>query len=261
MFGWFRSKASCPVEPQDREWIEWRMAWLADTFGWDRMRSVRVILPTPEFFPDAYFGTEVDARVMLSRVCDYMGLPLESVKLSFYKDRNPDYEGQWQQGTSGLYHEEQGKFWISVEVSNLDDPLGLVGTLAHELAHVHLLGHKRISADVEDHEPLTDLLTVFLGLGVFTANSVIHEDYWNQGHASGWSVGRRGYLSMPMYGYALALFAQARGEVDPVWAKDLRLDVGAAFKQGARFLAETGDSLFRAQASQPPQQLQQSGLP
>jgi hypothetical protein len=226
------------------------------------MRSVRVVLPTPEFFPDAYLGTEEDARVIFSRVCDYMGLPSESVELSFYTDRNPVYEGQWQQGTAGLYHEEQGKFWVSVEASNLDDPLGLVGTLAHELAHVHLLGHGRISADVEDHEPLTDLLTVFLGLGVFTANSAIHENYWHEGNVSGWSVGRRGYLSMPMYGYAFALFAQARGEEDPAWAKELRLDVRAALKQGARFLTESGDSPIRAAASRPPQQLlQQSGLP
>src|SRR5262249_9744681 len=100
----------------------------------------------------------------------------------------------------------------------------------------HLLGHGRITEEVEDHEPLTDLLTVFLGMGVFTANSVIRENYWHAGAVSGWDMNRRGYLSMPMYGYAFALFARARGEENPAWAREVRPDVLFAFKQGARFL-------------------------
>jgi hypothetical protein len=82
-------------------------------------------------------------------------------------------------------------------------------------------------------------------MGIFTANSVIHENYWHAGQVSGWSMGRRGYLSMPMYGYALALFAWARGEQNPLWAKQLRADVQSAFRKGKRFLAETKDSLFQ----------------
>jgi hypothetical protein len=221
------------------------MRWLAEEFGWHRLQSAHVVLPTPEFFPDPYAGTPEDAQVMLDRVCGYMDIPPETVELSLYQDRNPVHEGDWRQGTAGLYHEEAGRFRIWVEVSNLGDPLGLVGTMAHELGHVHLLGHGRITPDVEDHEPLTDLLTVFLGLGIFSANAVIHEHYWHAGEVSGWSMGRRGYLGMPMYGYALALFAWARGEKKPPWSKELRLDVRSSFKQGIRFLAETEEAIFR----------------
>jgi hypothetical protein len=110
------------------------------------------------------------------------------------------------------------------------------------LAHVHLLGHGRITDEAEDHEPLTDLLTVFLGMGVFTANSVIREKYWHAGQWSGWSMGRRGYLSMPMYGYAFALFARARGEDGSAWARELRLDVRSAFEQALRFVSEVGNA-------------------
>jgi hypothetical protein len=47
---------------------------------------------------------------------------------------------------------------------------------------------------------------------------------------------------MPMYGYALALFARERGEESPAWAKLLRPDVRQAFEQGCRFLAsDEGD--------------------
>jgi hypothetical protein len=238
MFGWFRSMPECPVDPAMREWIDRRWSWLEEQFGTERLRKGRVILPRSEFFPDPFCGTEDDARRMLDRVCGYMDLDPTSVDLSLYVDDQPAFEGQWRQGTAGLYQRERGRFRIGIEVGNLDDPLALVSTIAHELGHVHLLGHRRITAAAEDHEPLTDLLTVFLGLGVFSANSVIHELYWDEGHYSGWRMGRRGYLGMPQYGYALARFARSRGEDGSAWSKELRLDVRAAFRQAMHFLAE-----------------------
>lgn len=179
---------------------------------------------------------------MLDRACGYMGIDPATVELSLYQDRNPVHEGRWRQGTAGLYHPDGDKFRVWVEVANLDDPLGMVGTMAHELGHVHLLGHGRLTDEAEDHEPLTDLLTVYLGMGAFTANSVIRENYWHRGAYSGWSMGRRGYLTMPMFGYAFALFARARGEERPAWARELRLDVRSAFKQAVRFLSEAGSA-------------------
>ena len=44
-----------------------------------------------------------------------------------------------------------------------------------------------------------------------------------------------------MYGYALALFAKARGERKPGWLKHLRPDVRVPCKRGIRYLTETGD--------------------
>jgi hypothetical protein len=51
-------------------------------------------------------------------------------------------------------------------------------------------------------------------------------------------MGRRGYLGMPVYGYALARFARARGEDGQAWSAELRLDVRSAFKDSMRFLAQ-----------------------
>jgi hypothetical protein len=238
MCGWFRSKAECPVDAATREWINARWAWLEGQFGPQRLRGAPVILPSPKYFPDVYHGTEDDARRMLDRVCAYMDIDPATIELSLYADRNPVYEGQWRQGTAGLYHPDGGKFCIWVEVANLDDPLAMVATMAHELGHVHLLGHGRISEEQEDHEPLTDLLTVYFGMGVFTANSVIRENYWHAGQVSGWNMGRRGYLGMSVYGYALAKFARARDEDGAEWARELRLDVRSAFKQAMRYFEE-----------------------
>jgi hypothetical protein len=44
MLGWFLPK--CPLATREKTWVEWRMRWLADQFGIDRLLRARVILPT-----------------------------------------------------------------------------------------------------------------------------------------------------------------------------------------------------------------------
>lgn len=238
MFGWFRSKAKCPVESATREWLDTRWEWLETEFGKEQLLKTRVVLPRPEFFPDPYRGVDEDVRRMLDRVCGYMKIDPTTVELSLYEEREPRYEGVRQRGTAGVYHSEGTKFRIWLEVASLNNPLALVATMAHELGHVHLLGHGRISHEEDDHEPLTDLLTVYFGMGVFNANSVFQESNWRDGNYSGWSMGRLGYLGMPEFGYAFARFARARGEDGEEWAHELRLNVRTAFQMAMRYLDE-----------------------
>jgi hypothetical protein len=74
----------------------------------------------------------------------------------------------------------------------------------------------------EIKSPLTDLLAVYSGLGVFMANNAIREVNWRSASWSGWSLGRQGYMTMPEYASALALYSLARGEQRPHWARYLR---------------------------------------
>jgi hypothetical protein len=214
------------------------MAWLKSQFGPSRIVTAPVVLPNAEFFPDAYDGSEPTVRTLFDRVCGYMGVKSDQVEISLYSERVPIQEGNIVPGTGGLYEEGEGHYRIWLNEANLDDPGGLVATMAHEVGHILLLGEGRVSAEEGDHEPLTDLLTVFLGLGIITANSVVHESSWTAGGWSGWTVGRRGYMTMPMYGYALALFVRERSEEDPTWAKLLRPDVRHAFYQGVKWLED-----------------------
>src|SRR5262245_48660067 len=98
------------------------------------------------------------------------------------------------------------------------------------------LGQSRVRADENDHEPLTDLTTVFFGLGIFTANSTIRDRGWSSGLWTGWSTARLGYLNQRMFAYALARFAFERNELEPAWLRHVRPDVRAPLKQGLRFL-------------------------
>lgn len=239
MFGWLLSAPTSPIPDGERQWIEARFDWLTEQFGAERLRNAPLILPTSAYFPTSYNGTEAEIELLTERVAGYMDVDPALLRLNVYEDNHPKFEGKWNDGTAGLYTESDGHFDIWLEVSTLKDPLTVVATLAHEIGHVILLGQRRVSPAEQDHELLTDLLTVFLGLGIFTANAVIHESYWHQGQWSGWSIGRQGYMSMDMYGYAFALYALSRSEPKPQWASHLRLDVRSSMKKGLRFIQET----------------------
>jgi hypothetical protein len=190
-----------------------------------------MVTPTNEFFPDRYRATEDDAAVLLDRLCGYMSVDRSRIDLQLYTSRSADAVGTAfnpllrRQYALGAFQEEAGRIVIWLEKTRLDEPHSVVSTLAHELGHVLLLADRRCDPNTPDHEPLTDLLAVYSGLGIFMANNALREVNWRSGGCSGWSLGRQGYMTMPEYAYALALYAHARGEHRPRWAKYLRPDV------------------------------------
>jgi hypothetical protein len=133
---------------------------------------------------------------------------------------------------------------IRVAASQLGDPLRLLATLAHELALGQLIGRGLLDEEPADVGGVADLLSVFLGAGVFGANATISESYGQVGHVGWWVISRHGYLPARVFGYALALFAFVRGDEETAWTKHLRPDAAAAFRQGLSYLDRTGDTLF-----------------
>lgn len=246
MFGWFRP--TCPVDPNAKDWMEWRLEWLGDQFGVDVFARRSVILPEEDFFPDKYDGSPEAVQVLFEQVCRYMDADSDLVELRLFQDRNQlglvNERGHAIPGAAGLYDERSGKTIIHLETSQFDRPLDLVGTMAHELAHLRLLGENRISPDVFDNELLTDLTVVFHGLGIFLANSPRHYESLNS-HWPDTKVRKPEYMTYPMFGYAMAHAAWFRKERKPAWAKHLRTDAHCTFKQGLRYLWETGDSQFK----------------
>ena len=236
---WFTPK--CPVDDKDKVWLEQAGAWLIKEFQ-IRICEVTVVLPTPEFFPDSYHAEEDDVQILLNRVCSFMGVSADRLTLELFTEepgelRNhlPFFES-WRTGAGGHYHQREEAITIGISTSYLRDPMTLVAVIAHELGHVLLLADKEVFRERKDHEYLSDLLTVLLGLGIFTANSAFHFRQWSGGGKQGWKAKRLGYLTGAKFGYALALFAHARGESKPDWSEYLEGDVKYHFKSGLRYL-------------------------
>jgi hypothetical protein len=246
MFGWF--KPSCPVDPAAKVWIEDRLQWLCEEFRDNALKGKPLILPTAEFFPDAFDGSKRDVLRMLDRVCQYMEVSPNLVALRRFKGGQNlwlvNNSGQYLPTAAGTYQEGENKFIIRVSSEELAEPMSLVGTLAHELAHVRLLGEGRIAMDAYDNELLTDLTVVVHGLGVFLANVPRN---WDSSYSQwpGTTLKKPEYMTPPMFGYALAHIAWHRGEERPDWAKYLHPSARAELRHALRFLQQTGDSSFR----------------
>jgi hypothetical protein len=238
---------SCPCDPAAKEWVEERLQWLSEEFDDHCFNGRPLVLPTPEFFPDVYDGSKRSVRKLLDRVCDYMDVIPDLVELKLVADGGKiglvDEMGQDLGFAAGTYEEDR-KFIIRIDKLMLDDPMGLVGTIAHELAHARLLGEGRIMREEYDNELLTDLTATFFGLGIFLANKPGKWDSQNK-KWPGTKLRQPEYMTPPMYGYALAHLAWFRGEEKPTWAKHLHANARPDFKQAVRFLFKTGNSTFK----------------
>jgi hypothetical protein len=240
-----------PVTEEQRLWVNDGFGRLEKLLGRRRMLEAKVVEPTAEDFPDRYDKSAEAIENLFCRVCTYMGVDRDSIELEIFPDETEELKEvlpSWRGGgrhAAGLYlhayendrsANHDGRMLVALRSTLLKDPTSLVATAAHELGHVILLGGELMSPRTTDHEPMTDLLTVFLGLGVFTANSAARFKQFQNERKIGWSMQRLGYLPEPVFGYALAKFASERGESKPIWARHLSTNVRADFKNSSRWL-------------------------
>ena len=94
-----------------------------------------------------------------------------------------------------------------------------------------------------ENELVTDLLTVFLGFGVIVANGTVLESSVTSDGYYEFQIGSQGYLSSKALGFALALFALHRGDIEHGWDGYLRPDARVPFQKGIRYLTKTKDAL------------------
>jgi hypothetical protein len=259
----FSFSPKLPVTEEQRQWVNNGFGRLEKLLGKRRMLEATVIEPTAEDFPDPYDKTPEAIENLFSRVCEYMRVDRSTVKLEIFPDETeelrrilPSWSNSGGNRAAGLYihAHERGEStdavdkWMTVAVRStmLQDPMSLVATIAHELGHVILLGGQLISGAEKDQEPMTDLLTVFLGFGIFTANSAARFKQFQSDRKIGWSMQRLGYLDEPVLGYALAKFATERGEDKPTWPKHLSPNVRSDFKNSKRWLASNPNYVHMA---------------
>lgn len=235
----------------ERLWVDEGFRSLKRLVGEKRMLECDVIEPTDEYFPDPYDGSEAALQSIFRRVCAYMDVDGSKVDLEVIPDTSelreflPSYSFKTSD-PAGLHFGEDGieRPLIGVRKSLLKDPLTVVATIAHELGHVILLDGKLLARDAEDMEPMTDLITVYLGLGIFNANASRRFHKYQNDRGEGWSMHRLGYLPEVVFGYALALFAKERGESDPPWIIHLSTNLKAYFKQAAAWLGKNSIQPF-----------------
>jgi hypothetical protein len=250
----FGFSTKLPVSEEERQWVDEGFRRLEKLLGHRRLFEAKVILPTPEYFPDPYDESTRGVEALFKRVCSHMHVDRSRVQLEIFADETEELRSilPYWQGSSGgcagfFSHDptpssgptgDEALMLVALRSTQLKDPLSLVATMAHELGHVILLGGGLMSPETADHEPLTDLLTVFLGFGAFTSSAARRFKQFQDERRYGWSLHRLGYLEEEVYGYALAKFADARQEEKPDWTKHLSTNVRSYFKRSQAWLTK-----------------------
>ena len=213
-----------PKLPIDGDELEFQLAtfkWLIGEFG-DLSESL-LVLPTPEFFPSATSRKRVPARLLFDDVRRAAGLhewacelregesgraiDAGNAHLIRHEGPNPPC------GTFSIEEGKDGRFAVityNPEMEN--DQQSLVATFAHELGH-YLMATARGTppGGWELHELHTDLAAVYLGFGIFMANSAWSFGQFQSGGMQGWASRTQGYLSESALVTALAIYLRLVG--------------------------------------------------
>jgi hypothetical protein len=236
-------KPKLPVSDEQREWVDRSFVRLGELLGADRLLGTTVVLPTPEHFPDPYDCSEAAVRLMLNRIAGSMNVDADQIDIQMFDSEYdvssslvPFFSGKGS-GPGGLYfHDPAERPRIAVNEAELKDPMALVAVLAHEIGHIILLRPGLVDRNEPDMEPLNDVLTIFMGFGIFTANSAFRFVQYTTNRSQGWSSRRLGYLSEPLLGYALARFAFERREERPAWASFVKSNIAPYMKRSLAWL-------------------------
>jgi len=254
MFGLFSKKQpECPIDTNTRLWMEQAFVWLVQEFGQNNLLNKPMLFPTTEHFPIPYDGSRESFIQTAHIIARQMEIDLQTINLDLYNESVQEIKNDYGFSlftqpdetsesplTAGLYFgkNETGKFDVFIEKNNLLDPEKLVATIAHEFAHIKLLGEKQVPFN---DESLTDLTTVIFGIGVFNANCAFREikNIYVRGHST------LGYLKQREWGYALALYAYFKQENNPGWVNHLTPNIRSDFKKSTAFIYANPDKIFK----------------
>jgi hypothetical protein len=202
-----------PKRPLGKDELEWLLAgfqYLLDEFGGaEAHQDTQLVNPLGDYFADSTLSGPARGEELFGEVKAIAGMQQWPTRLVARQPPKGSYQvnaqtfvqpvGTGAAGTYQLLPAGDGS-WVAeirYDVGLLADPPALVATFAHELGHYLLSTTRNSFPGGEDmHELLTDLTAVFMGLGVFLANSA--RDYSAQqlelgGHM--WQSRRQGYLS------------------------------------------------------------------
>jgi hypothetical protein len=94
----------------------------------------------------------------------------------------------------------------------------------------------------ETHELMTDLAVAYAGLGVFGANSAFSFEQHGDAFSQGWRSRSSGYLSPRSWAFALAVFAELKGN-DGGMDKWLRPELARDRQKAVKYLRKRPELL------------------
>jgi hypothetical protein len=240
------------LRPEDEDWLlEIWAYFLRNLGGIDDLRLSPIVTPSREFFPPTSAKGHARAEHVFACVRQHARLEDWHCKLAAQPERPKTRVGEYlvvkhdtNESPLGTFGVDGNEVLITYDPASVDNTFTLVATLAHELAH-YLLGSVREEPPGgEDlHEFATDLMTIYLGFGIFGANSAFnfrqHGDFMSQG----WQSAGQGYLGEREWAFGLAMFLELRNDPSDTLREFLKPHIMADVQKARRYLRDRPEQL------------------
>ena len=208
--------------PLEREWLWAALQTLVDARGEQQLLEAPVVLPTDEWFPDCWTADEHGVTRLAKRLLGYAGIGHYAVDVRVFTDATEVREVGLDGNASATSHAGAAAWFAGIrggtclfgaESSQLDDPVGIVGAMAHEVAHAFRRSHRLEHRDRDLEEKLTDVTTIDPASGLLTtAASARYVTRHHDNHGSSYSHRKQGYLAWNEMGFMLASQLKLRGD-------------------------------------------------
>lgn len=227
-------------------------AWQIDCWAWhlrqnsvaDQFLNTPLVLPNKSFFPALGLSGHARAEAIFEAVKSHAGMADWPVRLIAQEDMPAFLDSgafiQHEGSAAGTFRvEDSGEAVVTYAPELVENPAGLIATLAHELGHYL---NETFDSDPPGtnalNEPATDITSIFLGFGIFAANDcLVHETF-----DAGFRVGKVGYLSEQERVFSLAVFL-ALTEREPEEAIPfLKKYLGKQLKKASDYIQTTGST-------------------
>lgn len=211
MFSFFKKKPF--IEDEISSWIFLAFEWALNNYGSDIFHNETVLVtPSSNHFPEKLNSPDGMVKYTFEQVRKYAGMENWPCRLEAQEDDiNPVIaptivlKGA-PSGPAGTF-QYSDEAVITYNTNLINRPESLIATFAHELAHYLSRVAKEHPPGGEEYwEHATDLTAIFLGFGIFLANSAFTFEQYTGVESQGWSASRQGYMSEQEIIYALAVF-------------------------------------------------------
>lgn len=216
---WNPFKSKPLLSEDEREFQFDSFEWLLKHFGGrDFYDTTNLVLPTDKYFPGEVTSNQDAAYSTFQKVLEHAGLTdwpvvLEAQDLDPNVVVSPTVVIQNTEsspaGTFCVDENEQVKITYNPDI--VSDPVKMVSVFSHELAHYLTASSPEPPPGGWDNwEFATDTCAIFMGFGIFQANSAFSFQQYSTSDSIGWSTSGVGYLSQKERSFALAIFLKLK---------------------------------------------------
>lgn len=251
VFSLFRPR--CPLNAAEKTWIEYRISWLLERLGTDRLNQIETVLPTGEFFPLPYHGEPEQVQSVFEKVCHYMQVKPELYRVHLFNDETDARELPPREVAQGAIYEDHSKsdsakgnqiatFHIHEDLTS--DLELVIAIFSRKISESFLRSETDQEMEELEYRHTIELMPLFYGMGILCANSVMREPHLTAMGWHSWSMISTGTLPARYYGYALAVLCWLRRETGLPWRTHLRRDAEETLRASLRYLDKTGDCIL-----------------